>query len=121
MRSTPSTTSSRPTIRTPTNCRTRSISGSGRSRRRCRPSKRGRRSTIPPTSPAPAFSSASMTEGVLSVDRGYVRPEDEAPVVVDAEAESDSGGETADGAGDLGRRSPRTVITVGGAPAGTGR
>ena len=38
-------------------------------------------------------------EGALSVDRGYVRPEDEAPVVVDVEAESESGGETAGGEG----------------------
>jgi len=36
-------------------------------------------------------------QGALSVDRGYVRPEDEAPVVVDAEAESIGGGDAADG------------------------
>jgi len=54
-------------------------------------------------------------EGALSVDRGYVRPEDEVPVVVDVGTESAVGGETADGEGAavsvLG-----TVITVGGTP-----
>jgi len=54
-------------------------------------------------------------EGALSVDRGYVRPEDEAPVVVDSEAESAVGGETADGEETQGSV-PRTVITVSGAP-----
>ena len=54
-------------------------------------------------------------EGALSVDRGYVRPEDEAPAVVDSEAESAVVGETADGEETQGSV-PRTVITVGGAP-----
>ena len=54
-------------------------------------------------------------EGALSVDRGYVRPEDEAPVVVDSEAESAVDGEPADGEETQGSV-PRTVITVGGAP-----
>ncbi len=54
-------------------------------------------------------------EGALSVDRGYVRPEDEAPVVVDSEAESAVGGETADGE-ETQVSVPRTVITVSGAP-----
>jgi ParB family chromosome partitioning protein len=36
-------------------------------------------------------------EGALFVDRGYVRPEDEAPVLVDAEVEAAVGGEPADG------------------------
>ena len=54
-------------------------------------------------------------EGALSVDRGHVRPEDEVPVVVDAEAESVAGGETADGEeAEVSVR--RAVITVGGAP-----
>ncbi len=54
-------------------------------------------------------------EGALSIDRGYVRPEDEAPVVVDAEAESAVGGETTDGEeAEISVR--RAVITVGGAP-----
>jgi ParB family chromosome partitioning protein len=54
-------------------------------------------------------------EGALSVDRGYVRPEDEAPAVVDSDAESAVVGETADGEETQGSV-PRTVITVGGAP-----
>lgn len=54
-------------------------------------------------------------EGALSVDRGYIRPEDEASVVVDAEAESVAGGETADGE-EADVSAPGTVITVGGAP-----
>ena len=54
-------------------------------------------------------------EGLLSVDRGYVRPEDEAPVVADPEAKPGRRGDQ--------RRSEtnvsvqRAVITVGGAPA----
>jgi ParB family chromosome partitioning protein len=55
-------------------------------------------------------------EGTLSVDRGYIRPEDEAPVVVDAEAESAVGSEGAGGEGGN-APVPRAVITVGGVPA----
>ncbi len=51
-------------------------------------------------------------EGLLSIDRGYVRPEDEVPDVPDSNA--DKGGETVD------NREPGTIkrafITVGGAP-----
>jgi ParB family chromosome partitioning protein len=54
-------------------------------------------------------------EGVLSADRGYVRPEDEAPVVVDVGVEAAVGGETANGEG-AAVSVPGTVITVGGAP-----
>jgi ParB family chromosome partitioning protein len=54
-------------------------------------------------------------QGALSVDRGYVRPEDEAPVVVDAEVDSAVGGEIAD-AKEVKVPVPRAVITVGGAP-----
>ena len=38
-----------------------------------------------------------MTKVLLSVDRGYVRPEDEAPAVVDPESEAQGDGETSDG------------------------
>jgi ParB family transcriptional regulator, chromosome partitioning protein len=55
-------------------------------------------------------------EGALSVDRGYVRPEDEAPVGVDAGPESAVGGEAADGE-DVKVAVPRAVITVGGVSA----
>jgi ParB family chromosome partitioning protein len=54
-------------------------------------------------------------EGALSVDRGYVRPEDEAPIVVDAEVEVAVSGETADGK-EAKLPVPRAVITVGSAP-----
>ena len=62
--STPSMTRSRRTIRTPTNCPTRSISVSARSRRRDRVLRSSiARSTIRPRSPAPASSSASTPKG----------------------------------------------------------
>jgi len=56
------------------------------------------------------------TEGLLLVDRGYVRPEDEAPAVDDPETEADTAeGQTGGGqiaAGGV----QRAVITVGGGP-----
>uniref|UniRef100_Q07JB5 ParB family protein n=1 Tax=Rhodopseudomonas palustris (strain BisA53) TaxID=316055 RepID=Q07JB5_RHOP5 len=55
-------------------------------------------------------------EGALSVDRGYVRPEDETPVTVDPEVESAAGGETVDGEQDQ-PVVKRAIISVGGAPA----
>jgi ParB family chromosome partitioning protein len=54
--------------------------------------------------------------GALSIDRGYVRPEDEAPVVVDPESDAQGDGETNDGPKANGSVQ-RAVITVGGAPA----
>jgi ParB family chromosome partitioning protein len=55
-------------------------------------------------------------EGLLSIDRGYVRPEDEAPVVADPSSEAQGDGETSDGSKANGSVQ-RAVITVGGAPA----
>jgi ParB family chromosome partitioning protein len=55
-------------------------------------------------------------EGLLSVDRGYVRPEDEAPTVVDPESDAQGDGETSEGPKTNGVVQ-RAVITVGGAPA----
>jgi ParB family chromosome partitioning protein len=55
-------------------------------------------------------------EGLLSVERGYVRPEDEAPAVVDSDGETHGDGETGDGPKTNGLVQ-RAVITVGGAPA----
>jgi ParB family transcriptional regulator, chromosome partitioning protein len=52
-------------------------------------------------------------EGALSVDRGYVRPEDEA---LDVEVGSDVGSENADGE-EAEVAVQRAIITVGGAPA----
>jgi ParB family transcriptional regulator, chromosome partitioning protein len=55
-------------------------------------------------------------EGVLSIDRGYVRPEDEAPAVADPESEpGPAEGQTGGGQPGAGAVQ-RAVITVGGAP-----
>ncbi|KRW97733.1 ParB/RepB/Spo0J family partition protein [Paracoccus sp. MKU1] len=54
-------------------------------------------------------------EGRLSVDRGYVRPEDEKPVTVDSE--EDSEGVDPDGVSSSAPAVQRAVITVGGQPA----
>ncbi len=53
-------------------------------------------------------------EGVVSIDRGYVRPEDETPVA-DADAETAADGETAD-EDEPEVSGPRVVINVGGTP-----
>ena len=55
-------------------------------------------------------------EGALAVDRGYVRPEDEAPAGVDVEAEADIGSADAEG-GEPKVAIPRAIITIGGASA----
>src|SRR5258708_1179255 len=54
-------------------------------------------------------------EGLLAIARGYVRPEDEAPVIVEPESEVQGDGETNDGPTTNGVVQ-RAVITVGGAP-----
>jgi ParB family chromosome partitioning protein len=54
-------------------------------------------------------------EGLLSVDRGYVRPEDEAPTVVDPESDAQGDGETSEGP-KTNAPVQRAVITVGGSP-----
>ena len=54
-------------------------------------------------------------EGRLSVDRGYVRPEDEKPVSVDGE--DDAEGAESDGASPSVPAVQRAVITLGGQPA----
>jgi ParB family transcriptional regulator, chromosome partitioning protein len=56
-------------------------------------------------------------EGLLSIARGYVRPEDEAPSVVDPETEVQGDGETNDDEPTTNSVVQRAVITVGGAPA----
>ena len=53
-------------------------------------------------------------EGLLSIDRGYVRPEDEAPAAVDAMTEAQDEGRTSDGP--TNGSAQRAVITVGGTP-----
>jgi len=54
-------------------------------------------------------------EGLLSIARGYVRPEDEAPAVVEPESEVRDDGETDDASTSNGPVQ-RAVITVGGSP-----
>lgn len=57
-------------------------------------------------------------EGLLSIVRGYVRPEDEAPVIVEPESEVQGDGETNDDDEPTTNGVvQRAVITVGGAPA----
>jgi len=55
-------------------------------------------------------------EGLLSITRGYVRPEDEAPAVVDPESDAQGDGETSEGQKTNGPVQ-RAAITVGGALA----
>lgn len=55
-------------------------------------------------------------DGRLSVDRGYVRPEDEAPASGDPTMETSSSEQHPDDEGEV--STPRAVITVGGAPSG---
>ena len=69
-----------------------------------------RSATIPPTSPARGFSSALTSDGDLFIERGYVRPEDEAPASPDEEGAT--GAEPEGGQVDSGPRI--AVITVGG-------
>lgn len=71
-------------------------------------------STIRPRSPRPVCSSALTAKAALSVDRGYVRPEDEKPVTVDGD--EDSEGVEPDGASSSTPAVQRAVITVGGQP-----
>jgi ParB family chromosome partitioning protein len=54
-------------------------------------------------------------EGLLSIDRGYVRPEDEPPIVADPASEAEGDGETSDGSTAIGSVQ-RAVISVGGSP-----
>jgi ParB family chromosome partitioning protein len=55
-------------------------------------------------------------EGLLAIARGYVRPEDEAPVIVEPESEVQGDGETNDDGPTTNGVIRRSVITVGGAP-----
>ena len=55
-------------------------------------------------------------EGLLSIDRGYVRLEDEAPVVADPASEGQGVGETDDESRAANGSIQRAIITVGGSP-----
>jgi ParB family chromosome partitioning protein len=53
-------------------------------------------------------------EGKLSVDRGYVRPEDEAPVTVDGESDTGADGATPEAPDPSTPMVQRAIITIGG-------
>jgi ParB family chromosome partitioning protein len=55
-------------------------------------------------------------DGGLSVDRGYVRPEDEAPVAVDGDEEAGADGGASEGNDPSQATVQRAVITIGGQP-----
>ena len=78
----------------------------------------GRSFTYDPTEIARAGVFVSIdSDGGLSIDRGYVRPEDEAPATTGADGEAESGGDTGQGSSEP--TSPaiqRAVITIGGQP-----
>jgi ParB family transcriptional regulator, chromosome partitioning protein len=54
--------------------------------------------------------------GSLSVDRGHVRPGDEAPATVDTDSEVESDGDTGAGGGPSSPAIQRAIITLGGQP-----
>jgi len=56
------------------------------------------------------------SDGSLSVDRGYVRPEDEAPVRTNTDGEAGSDGDASDGGEPSTPTIQRAVITIGGQP-----
>jgi ParB family transcriptional regulator, chromosome partitioning protein len=56
------------------------------------------------------------SDGGLSIDRGYVRPEDEAPASTGADGEAESGGDTGQGSEPTSSAIQRAVITIGGQP-----
>jgi ParB family chromosome partitioning protein len=53
-------------------------------------------------------------EGKLSIDRGYVRPEDEAPVTVDGESDTGAEGATPEASDPSTPMVQRAIITIGG-------
>jgi ParB family transcriptional regulator, chromosome partitioning protein len=55
-------------------------------------------------------------DGGLSIDRGYVRPEDEAPTTTSTDGEAESGGDTEQGSGPSSPVVQRAIITIGGQP-----
>ena len=56
-------------------------------------------------------------DGSLSVDRGYVRPEDEAPAAVDGDGEAEADATQHDGGEPSSPAVQRAVITIGGQPS----
>jgi ParB family transcriptional regulator, chromosome partitioning protein len=56
------------------------------------------------------------SDGSLSVDRGHVRPEDEAPPTADIDSETEGDGDTGEGGGPSSPAVQRAIITIGGQP-----
>jgi ParB family transcriptional regulator, chromosome partitioning protein len=56
------------------------------------------------------------SDGSLSVDRGHVRSEDEAPATADTDSEAESNGDTGEGGGSSSPAIQRAIITIGGQP-----
>jgi ParB family chromosome partitioning protein len=56
------------------------------------------------------------SDGSLSVDRGHVRPEDEAPATADTDSETESDGDTGEDGGPSSPAVQRAIITIGGQP-----
>jgi ParB family chromosome partitioning protein len=56
------------------------------------------------------------SDGSLSVDRGYVRPEDEAPASTNTDSEAGSDGDASEGGEPAAPTVQREVITIGGQP-----
>jgi ParB family chromosome partitioning protein len=56
------------------------------------------------------------SDGSLSVDRGHVRPEDEAPATADTDGEAESSGDAGEGGGPSSPAVQRAIITIGGQP-----
>jgi len=56
------------------------------------------------------------SDGSLSVDRGHVRPGDEAPPTADIDSETEGDGDTGEGDGPSSPAVQRAIITIGGQP-----
>ncbi|MGB5083284.1 MAG: ParB/RepB/Spo0J family partition protein [Methylocystis silviterrae] len=77
----------------------------------------GRSVTYDPTEIARAGVFVSIdSDGRLSIDRGHVRPEDEAPTTTGADGEAESSGDTGQGSEPTSSAIQRAVITIGGQP-----
>src|ERR1700733_3809321 len=75
----------------------------------------GRSVTYDPTEIAGAGVFVSIdSDGGLSIDRGYVRAEDEAPITTGADGEAESGGDTGQGSEPVSSPTRRAVIMIGG-------
>jgi ParB family transcriptional regulator, chromosome partitioning protein len=77
----------------------------------------GRPAIYDPTEIARAGVFVSIgSDGSLSVDRGHVRPEDEAPPTADTDSETESDGDTGESGEPSSPAVQRAIITIGGQP-----